>query len=803
MSRSLPDAPASARGVTAELGDLPVKLFVAGGIGTGKSTAMAAARRALGDAGCSVVTVAPSEPANAAVVIDDAHLLSADELQRLTELCAEPEVTVVVAAEARDHDPHLAALALAIERRHPRIALGALSIGEVSRLLPLPPERLDEVMAATAGLPFLIAGLNTALVAGLPVDQIADSAFFGLIERLRRLGEPQLEGLLITSLSTDLGAADLAAALEVSADDAQSLVDQARATGLVQPHQSSQFRRSVHRAAAQLVGVARHHELESALLRTQLEFSTLTGELAIRLAEHGLHDARLAQPLRDHAAAIRLPAERARIYRAAVDAGALDLRPALAEALVLSGDCSGAAALADELLGSPDAAQRAAAARVAAAVAAHDGTGSQGAEVFSWLGPYPDATVGAAAVVVHLGAGDLGAARTAADAAHAGPPTAEARAARALTEGLLLTIEGRYPDAAALLGPVATTELPAIPDSPAALTTLAALHSGDSVRAHSVISRAADADGDQALFGTRHRLLRAWVGMQNGQFDQECQTADAVHARDALWAAALRTAIARRRGDTGALQRHWHTGLEVLSEFSMDLYSLLPLGELWMGAARLGHQDLVRPAVNRAFAVLTALGDPPAWSLPLHWAGVHAGIIAGDPAAVAPHAHALSAAAPASPFATALAAAGRTWLNVLANNVMPDEVASATRRLAQFGLTSDATRLAGQAALHAPDPKISALMLQTARDLQVGGGEAAAGYTVVTAPNPSAYPSRSLSDREREVARLLLLGLPYREIGSQLFISAKTVEHHVARIRRRIGAQSRSEMLSLLRTMQV
>ncbi|WP_152408662.1 LuxR C-terminal-related transcriptional regulator, partial [Mycobacterium tuberculosis] len=58
-----------------------------------------------------------------------------------------------------------------------------------------------------------------------------------------------------------------------------------------------------------------------------------------------------------------------------------------------------------------------------------------------------------------------------------------------------------------------------------------------------------------------------------------------------------------------------------------------------------------------------------------------------------------------------------------------------------------------------------------------------------------------LSDREREVAELLLLGMPYRDIGARLFISAKTVEHHVARIRQRLGAGSRSEMLSMLRAM--
>ena len=51
------------------------------------------------------------------------------------------------------------------------------------------------------------------------------------------------------------------------------------------------------------------------------------------------------------------------------------------------------------------------------------------------------------------------------------------------------------------------------------------------------------------------------------------------------------------------------------------------------------------------------------------------------------------------------------------------------------------------------------------------------------------------------MAELLLTGLTYRDIGAQLYISAKTVEHHVARIRRRLGAQSRSEMLSMLRAM--
>ena len=112
----------------------------------------------------------------------------------------------------------------------------------------------------------------------------------------------------------------------------------------------------------------------------------------------------------------------------------------------------------------------------------------------------------------------------------------------------------------------------------------------------------------------------------------------------------------------------------------------------------------------------------------------------------------------------------------------------------------------GQAALQASDPKVSGLMLQIARDLKLSAGDSSAdgaGDPAAQEIRPSVSGGRPasspLSDREREVAELLLLGMPYRDIGAQLFISAKTVEHHVARIRRRLGAESRSEMLSMLR----
>lgn len=799
----------------------PVKLLVTGGMGTGKSTVLAAIREALRDAGVSVNTRPPtSYHPNAVVVIDDAHLLTPDELGCLTELAAKPDATVVAATEARESDGALRELTTVIERERPRVALGPLAGGDVSRLLvdpsghPPRTELVANILVATAGIPFLVAAVTDS---ALPpsANSIGQKAFFALIERLRRLGEPELDALLICSLSYDLGATDLAAALDLPAERAQVLVDRARATGLVEPSHNPHFLRSVHRAVSQVVGNARHREIETALLRSQIEMSTLSPGLALRLAEHGVRDQQLADVLRRQAAAGRPdPAEAARLYRAAVDAGAAELRPELADALARSGDSAAAVAEADELLGSADARERATAVRVAASMAAHRGNSAQAAELFTWLGPYPDAVVSAAAAIVLTSVGDAGAARAALTPDADGPPTAASRGARTLADGLLTTVSAPYSAAAAKLGQAMAAEHAAgqvLPDSPAALVSLAALHAGDAVRARSVITRAVRAgqDSPDPLYGHRHRLLLAWTKMQDGNLSGAGAELSAVddsvlQRRDALWAAALRTAIARRGGDAGALQKAWYAAMEVLAEYSVDLFSLLPLGELWVASARLRQQDRLAPALEQAFAILTALGNPSTWSVPLHWAGVHAGILAGDPGAVAPHGQALTAAAPDNPFARALAGAGRTWLRVLANQVDADEVNAAAHSLAQFGLTSDATRLAGQAALQATDPKVSGLMLQVARDLKVSAGEAPDDpATAAAGGRPALGAGRSvsspLSDREREVAELLLLGMPYRDIGAQLFISAKTVEHHVARIRRRLGAESRSEMLSMLR----
>ncbi|MCG5432108.1 isoniazid response ATPase/transcriptional regulator IniR [Mycobacterium sp. MYCO198283] len=796
-----PPARPALAALAARPGD-PVKLLIVGGTGSGKSAVVDTVRGTLRDAGATLLT-RPPRPGDppAPVVVDDAQLLDDGELAALTELVADPAATVVVATEPQRHRPSLRQLVAALQRANRVVALRPLIAAEVAHLAsatlgaPAPRELVHQLLDATAGLPLL---LDAALGALQGSDDPARAARRALVDRVHRVPAPVTEALLVVSLGAALGAADVAAALAVPEADAEPLVDAARASGLADPAHPAAFVATVHAVAGEVVGAARHRTIESSLIASQLAAAALEEELALRLAEHGTVDERLAAQLQAHASAATEPMRAARLYRAAVSAGATAVDVRLADALALTGDFPAAARLADGLLAADDEAVRGAAVRIAASIAAHEGAMTQAAELFGWLGPHADATVNAAAVVALLGAGELAAARRVLEAAAAGPPTAAARAARSLAAGVWASLREPYPVTVSTLGQAVSTEVPTpaiTPDTPAAIAALVALHGGDPARARGVLARPAD-----DVFANRHRLLLGWAHLFDGQLmaaiaDSAAVDEQHMHRRDALWSAALRCGIARRTGDDGGVRKYWAVAAGVLDAYAIDLYALLPLGELWVSAVRLGQTDRVQHVVDRAFALLRDLGEPPLWAVPLRWAGVHAGILANAPDAVAPHGQALAAAAGQYPLARVLAGAGRVWLRVLAGQVDADDVAAAARALAGHGHTWDATRLASQAALHAADARTSAAMLQLARDLKGAGAAEDASATRPSAASPV------LSEREREVAELLVLGLPYRDIGSQLFISAKTVEHHVARIRRRLGAQSRSELLSMLRSM--
>ncbi|MGH9248885.1 MAG: helix-turn-helix domain-containing protein [Acidimicrobiales bacterium] len=108
-------------------------------------------------------------------------------------------------------------------------------------------------------------------------------------------------------------------------------------------------------------------------------------------------------------------------------------------------------------------------------------------------------------------------------------------------------------------------------------------------------------------------------------------------------------------------------------------------------------------------------------------------------------------------------------------------------------LTWEASLLTGQAAIRSSNPSVTRALLEQERDLR---------STLPTADSGQVPSAASvLSEREQVVARFVVDGLTYREIGAQLYISPKTVEHHVAKIRQKLGTTTRAEMLASLRTL--
>jgi DNA-binding NarL/FixJ family response regulator len=82
-------------------------------------------------------------------------------------------------------------------------------------------------------------------------------------------------------------------------------------------------------------------------------------------------------------------------------------------------------------------------------------------------------------------------------------------------------------------------------------------------------------------------------------------------------------------------------------------------------------------------------------------------------------------------------------------------------------------------------PRLAGFVLDAFRDAgtEVGGP--------VTSTDPELD---QLTPREQEVMRLLARGYSYREIGSELFISVKTVETHASNVLRKLQLTSRHQL---------
>ena len=732
-----------------------------------------------------------------------------------------------------------------------------------------PVPLVDHVLAQTAGLPDLvdrhITGILDQLGAadrgrlaqpgGIParppqslVHQLG-YAVYGMERRVRELlvalalGAPRDAEVLVPLL----GLADAAGG---GIDEVDELVEEARSAGHLTA--DGALPPLVAHAVRQRVPGARRLEVRRTLAEIELDRGGSVLTAARGLLDTGATGARAAEVFvagADEAARTGDPVA-GPLYEAAVTAGAPGLRLAArrAEAAVRAGDLDLALAQADQVLSHVDAVDiedAVLAGTAAAAVLAHRGLLARSAELYRWISAVGgSAETGPLAVPALIGTGALDEARAllsppapsqptpaaippppsilappplfggpSPTATVGRPPTLLASAEQLMAAGVLDSVAGSPTRALSQLARSASlleasNRAALLPDTPAALAALVAIHCGELDVAQSVLDRAVDVELGGPAAVTRHQLLLAWIAVFRGAIPTArslLATASPIDARleprDELLAAALEVSIARRAGDLAALMPAWGRAREAIVRHPVDLFVLQPLGELAIAANRLRETSWVRPHLDEAATLLDRLGRPALWSAPLHWSQLHAAIVADDRAAATAHADALRAAAPVSRYATAMADAAPHWVNLMDAEVDADAVEAAARGLHAVGLSWEGGKLAGQAAIRTRDRKAMTALLGAARAMQVGAPVSAAPPAAVLAdaPEPEDLGEGPLSDREREVAKLVLEGLTYKQVGERLFISAKTVEHHVARMRQRLGSNSRGELFAHLR----
>jgi DNA-binding CsgD family transcriptional regulator len=335
-----------------------------------------------------------------------------------------------------------------------------------------------------------------------------------------------------------------------------------------------------------------------------------------------------------------------------------------------------------------------------------------------------------------------------------------------------------------------------LPDSPHAIGALHLAAVGDLSGASILTERATGTEPGGPVLSMRHRLLDAWVALRRARYEKPAAIVrnppEVVDPRDRVVWAAIAAGLARRNGDIARLRDAWSTAEPLLLAGVADLFHLEVIGELVLAAARLGHSERADATMN-AFSAMVQSTTDNLWRVPHAWLELNIAVEADNADGADGAAGRLRESATDAPFDRSLVVAADLWTVVVGGDIdRPDrieEVDAAAESLARRGLRWEASRLAGQAAIRVADTGDARRLLDLARRLHRSGGEA----------ESIGGSEAGLSPREVEIARYVVDGVTYREIGAQLYLSPKTVEHHVARIRRKVRAESRAEMLAILR----
>ena len=296
------------------------------------------------------------------------------------------------------------------------------------------------------------------------------------------------------------------------------------------------------------------------------------------------------------------------------------------------------------------------------------------------------------------------------------------------------------------------------------------------------------------------RATYAGVLTATGEWSQaERELLHAIATFDA-WARGMRADAVVRLADLRIRQGRMDEAARLLEGNETHPDAQQPLAEL-----ELAHG---RPKVAAALLErrIDQLGETHLQAAPLLFRLVEAQIVAGD----------LTAARSAALAVARLAAAGGDCLQGLAGlaagqvtaaeggDPVPElNVALDHLERARMSWEAARARLALADAVSSRNPELAKrearLALQALESLGAKPGIDRARKLlrrlgVPTAPGPSL--KGRLSQRELEVARLVGLGLSNDQIAARLFLSTRTVEHHVTSILHKLPASSRAEIVA-------
>lgn len=462
-----------------------------------------------------------------------------------------------------------------------------------------------------------------------------------------------------------------------------------------------------------------------------------------------------------------------------------------AERAWLAGDTFAAIEAADRALASgADVGCRAAG--VAAAAAAADGALRDAAQRWRAVGDTMDGTPAvwalARAALTSALVGDVSAADTdIADARRCLPePTPRGLAVLVRgTDAVLEALRGGFTDAARRLTGLAAATVPNDPMAVEPWVELAATviaAAGDDRAARAML---AAATGQATI---RSRLLGGWVDLRRARLGEArdalaTMSTTRLLRRNAVLAAALSAGLTRRCGDAATLATTWHRVAPAVAGADVEVLLLDVWGELSVAAAHVSPTD--RDSIAETMAATVARAGSPSWLVGRDaWWRVERAAVAGDRAAAADAAARLAALAAEDASFSTYADAAAGWAGVLHETVEPGAIVEVAGRLTAIGRQWEASALCGAAAAACADATAVRALHETGRTLRATG-TGAAGL---------------LSEREQEVGTLVVDGLTHKQIGARLYISPKTVEQHVARLRQKLAASNRAALVAALRT---